>query len=549
MESRKVYIGGYSIISALGNTGSTISALEEGRSGLRKEHNSDVCARVDDSQFIATQHRSRFDKLLSSCMHNLLDECKLPAGTRFILASTKGAVDLIAGSNFPPEAFLCSSAERICRDYNLAPEPLVISNACISGLSALITAKRMIECGQCSHIVVAGCDILSDFVLEGFKSLQSVSSSNCRPYDIERNGLNLGEACAAIFLTCSSGAAIKPLISIEGGAISNDAYHISSPSRTGDGLAQAIDDAIEDAGIDKDEIDLINAHGTATIFNDEMESRAFALAGLSQKPTNSLKPYFGHTLGASGILETAICVHSMQNDIILATPGFSLQGTSRKLNIVTENISRELQCCLKTASGFGGCNAAIVLCKESRHMKTSKVNHEIHTAAECTMVHEGPDFKEFIKKEYQKLGETNLKFHQMSALCQAAYVAAGKLLSTDVLEGIDSKDTAIVLANSTSTMETDMEHQLNIESGETNRISPAVFVYTLPNIAIGQLCIKYGIKGDNSFFLRKKNDNFAEDYSRMLIEQGYAKAVICGWCNKAGEELNVNLKLLKRKTE
>ncbi len=206
-------------------------------------------------------------------------------------------------------AFLWKMAERIGHFFEAANQVEVISNACISGVSALVVAKRWIESGRYKRVIVAGGDILSHFITSGFLSFRSVSAHRCRPYDIQRDGLSLGEACGAVLLETQGNA---NHIILSGGAISNDANHISGPSRTGDGLALAINQAMEEAGALPEDISfinahgtVINAHGTATVYNDEMESKAIHLAGLSAVPVNSLKPYFGHTLGASRIVSSS----------------------------------------------------------------------------------------------------------------------------------------------------------------------------------------------------------------------------------------------------
>jgi 3-oxoacyl-[acyl-carrier-protein] synthase-1 len=148
------------------------------------------------------------------------------------------------------------------------------------------------------------------------------------------------------------------------GATSNDANHISAPSRTGNELAYIIKKAIEDSGLTSNDIDLVSAHGTATLYNDEMEAKAINGAGLGAVPTNSLKGYYGHTLGAAGLIETIISIRSLQEGIILPTKGFEVSDPSAQLTVADSLISRPLQNCIKTASGFGGCNAAMLFRKQ-----------------------------------------------------------------------------------------------------------------------------------------------------------------------------------------
>lgn len=249
-------------------------------------------------------------------------------------------------------------AERIRAHFGGYNSVEVISNACISGVSALIVAKRQIESGMRRRVIVAGGDILSHFITSGFLSFRSVSKNRCLPYDARRDGLNLGEACGAVLLSTES---TPDAILLAGGAISNDANHISGPSRTGDGLYFAIRQAMNEAQITPKEVSFVNTHGTATVYNDEMESKALHLAGLQSAPVQSLKPYFGHTLGASGVIESIICMHELKEGTLFATLGYEEPGVPMPLVISGTHQQMKMTCCVKTASGFGGCNAALLL--------------------------------------------------------------------------------------------------------------------------------------------------------------------------------------------
>jgi 3-oxoacyl-[acyl-carrier-protein] synthase-1 len=249
------------------------------------------------------------------------------------------------------------SAQQIASYFSNPNQPVVVSNACISGLTALITAKRMIEAGIYKNVVVAGADTISSFVFSGFNAFQAISSQPCKPYDIARNGVTLGEAAGTIILSDNPG---KEGIQLAGGGASNDANHISGPSRTGEELNMAMQKAMAEAGLKAADIDFISAHGTATVYNDEMESKAITLAGLQNVPVNSLKGYFGHTLGAAGIIESVIALQTMKSNTVLPTKGFEELGVPMPINVIDKTFSLEVNSCLKTASGFGGCNAAVV---------------------------------------------------------------------------------------------------------------------------------------------------------------------------------------------
>ena len=288
-----------------------------------------------------------------------------PDRTLYILSTTKGNIELLNAGNYDPvKIHLHATAKQLADDAGFQ-HSLVISNACISGVLAIIVAKRFLDVGKYDHCIVVGADALSQFVVSGFESLHALSPELCRPFDSERKGINLGEAASCLVLSSKPETlGVRSTIKVTGGGLSNDANHISGPSRTGLELAKAIDHALQEAQTTPDKIDFISAHGTATLFNDEMESKAFDHAGMNKIPLHSLKGYFGHTLGAAGIVESVMCIQSLLNDEILVSKGFENMGVSQPMNVCKELIQKPITSCLKTASGFGGCNAAIVINKE-----------------------------------------------------------------------------------------------------------------------------------------------------------------------------------------
>jgi len=271
----------------------------------------------------------------------------------FVISTTKGNID-----SSDPSLWLLG--ERI-RNFFGNPNPAtVISNACISGALAVEIAARQLRDEKYDHAVVVGGDLVSRFVVSGFESFLALSEQPCRPYDANRNGLMLGEGAASMILSVTPPAK-KGRVIISGGASSSDAVHISAPDRTGAGLNIAIQRALQYSGVSCLDIDAICAHGTATVYNDEMESHAMLLANLSETPIYSLKGYWGHTLGAAGLMETIAAAHSLRHQRLFRSLGFETPGTSNKLNVVEKTRDAKLRYTLKTASGFGGCNAALIL--------------------------------------------------------------------------------------------------------------------------------------------------------------------------------------------
>jgi len=254
---------------------------------------------------------------------------------------------------------LWKSAEIIGQYFKSESTPQVVSNACISGVLALILGDRLIKQGKYKNVIVTGCDVLSEFIVSGFQSFYSLSKDVCKPFDKDRTGLTLGEGVGTIVLTSDPDICPDPKIEIITGAGSNDANHISGPSRTGEGLFIAINDVLKGST----DIDYISAHGTATPYNDDMESIAFERNNLTQIPVNSFKGFIGHTLGAAGVIESIFCFESMRKNTLIKTYGLENPGTVENINVLIENRQKPVIKVLKTASGFGGSNAAILFKK------------------------------------------------------------------------------------------------------------------------------------------------------------------------------------------
>ena len=382
------YIVSDNIISPLGFTSAeNFEHLKKMQTGVqRMEHSAlsaePVCAAAIDSQKLDSEFQklntkeeyTRLEKLvLLSITNALLLSPKVDITSKktlLILSTTKGNIDLLdpamASKYDKKRIYLWETANVIAGYFKNPNKPLVVSNACISGVVAIILAKRLLEQGRYENIIVAGADILTEFVVSGFQSFKAVSNEVCKPYDASRDGISLGEGCGTIILTNNpeySSIVNRQSIIIKGGASSNDANHISGPSRTGDGLLIAIEKTLKESNVKPSEIDYISGHGTATLFNDEMESLAITDAHLADVPMNSLKSYFGHTLGAAGIIESIIGLHSMRENTLIGTYNFNELGVSKPINIIKQIQQKTINTCLKTAAGFGGCNAAVLFQK------------------------------------------------------------------------------------------------------------------------------------------------------------------------------------------
>jgi 3-oxoacyl-[acyl-carrier-protein] synthase I len=379
---KTVYINADNIVSPIGfTTRQNFEKLQAGESGIhvhddiRRSLQPFQASLFSDEQLeelyeaVAGKY-SLFERLMILSARTALEQTAIdPANGRtvFIISSTKGNIAMIENrdtSDSTDTISLHHSAKVVAEHFGNSNLPIVISSACISGVLALITGKRLIESGLYDHAIVVGADLITRFILSGFQSFQAVSGQPCRPFDKSRDGVTLGEGAATVILSSEQPATGIP-VSIGGGSTSNDANHISGPSRTGEPLYTAISKALRQANISAEKVGFISAHGTATIFNDEMEAKAISLAGLELVPVNSLKGYYGHTLGAAGLIEVVISVQSLRENKVIATKGFTESGVSKDINICSTIQQRDMQYMLKTASGFGGCNAAIVLEKHA----------------------------------------------------------------------------------------------------------------------------------------------------------------------------------------
>ena len=375
-----IFINSDNILSPIGlTTAENFGQLKQNVSGIKLHDDTRMseqpfqAALFADDNFFSNKDSqntfTRFEKMLIASISNALAKSNIPVAgkkTVLIISSTKGNISLLeteaASEKLNKRISLNTSAKLVAAHFGFTNQPVIISNACISGLLALLTGMRLIQSGQYHHAVVAGADVISKFVLSGFQSFQAISALPCKPFDASRDGINLGEGAATIILTADKNHSSG--IKLTGGSVSNDANHISGPSRTGEELYLAISSAMQAAGLNADDIDFISAHGTATLFNDEMEAKAITLAGLQLAPVNSLKGYYGHTLGAAGLIESIISIQSLKENLVIPTRGFENMGVTQPVNICTSLFETSLQHCLKTASGFGGCNAAMIFSKQ-----------------------------------------------------------------------------------------------------------------------------------------------------------------------------------------
>ena len=565
------YIIADNIISPLGETSEeNYLSVKAGRSGIRA-YEPGTCNIPEG--FYASLLFEDFETLALRSAQKAIANAQLELKgkrTAFILSSTKG--------NIEENISLADSAQRIASQLGIDAKPIVVCNACISGLSALILGNRLIDSDLYDAAIVCGCDTPRQFILSGFQSLKALSPEPCRPFDMERMGLNLGEAAATLILSKNP---------IQGnswrmgdGFIRNDAFHISTPSKTADGLYLSLQRTLESftkeisstcKQIDmKAHLAFINAHGTATLFNDQMESVAIGRAGLSDLPANAYKSFWGHTMGAAGILETIISMKAIDDDTILGTRGFSELGVSGKMNICAENRPTDKKGFIKMLSGFGGCNATIWAAKypERENIALSQIEqqnreftttHTIRITPEEVILdqrklwegkkelgeQEGKEHHSLLTSLYKQMIGNYPKFYKMDGLSRLGFVASEILLNAE--KGETDKERAIIFFNHSSSIASDRNYKESINDKDNYFPSPSIFVYTLPNIVTGEIAIRNHFHGETSFFiLPNKDERMMEEILQASCRDAQSKSFLTGWIDYEDERhFEADLKIKK----
>lgn len=534
------------IISPLGfTTRDNYQALKSGRTSLCPHNNlwglpETVCA----SLFSETQRNELqiegltfFESLAVASVKEALKETPFDISSprvALILASTKGNIQEL--ENGGTRVNLADSAQIIAQSVGVTTTPIVVCNACISSTSAQVLALRLLEAGDFDYVIVNGTDCLSRFVVSGFSSLKAVSPMPCRPFDMDRVGLNLGEASATMVLVKADEGDSDNTWNIIRGAVRNDAEHISNSSKTAEGCSRAV----HTLSCDASELSLVSVHGTATLYNDQMEAVALKRNNLLDVPILALKGYFGHTMGAAGILETIISLCCIDDGETLPSKGFEELGVSAKVNISNGPTEIKGHTLLKMISGFGGCNAAMLLSKDISYFSPltyhlSKVVHTVKLTSDSVIldgltVPTQKKGKDMLTELYKKHVGDYPKYYKMDILSKVAFICSELLLEAEGNREGHEEDRAIVLFSHDASIVSDRNFLRTIT--DEYYPSPSVFVYTLPNIAAGEIAIRNGYHGETSFYvLPQKVDNIIN----MIIDASFCDdemhSAICGWIN------------------
>lgn len=238
----------------------------------------------------------------------------------------------------------------------------VISTACSSSAKAMASGARLLNAGFADAVIVGGADSLCAFTLAGFGSLESLSSDRCNPFSANRKGINIGEGAALFVMSCEPGP-----VQLLGWGESSDAHHMSAPEPSGAGAGRALSKALQQANLQAHQIDYINLHGTATLQNDAMEARIVNEIFGEAVPASSTKGMTGHTLGAAGAIEAALCwlslVQNPENALPVNWSDGEIDSSLPKIQLVQagQKSAKPLRYILSQSFAFGGSNAAICL--------------------------------------------------------------------------------------------------------------------------------------------------------------------------------------------
>lgn len=390
-----IYITGAGVVSAIGlGKEATLAALLSGRTGIGEMRYLDSCHHELPVGEVPMSRNDLLHALTLSddpsltrnaligrlALREALNEAHLTADklnkVHFISATTVGGMD--QRERFHDQESDCDSVyaqiathhcgnctEMIAEPFGRFAMLSTVSTACSSATNAIITAANMLRCGLADIVVAGGAECLTRFHLNGFNALMILDHEQCRPFDRDRAGLNLGEGAAYMVLENERSVkqrGVTPLARLSGYGNACDAFHQTASSPDGDGAYRAMQEALMTAQLAPADIDYINAHGTGTINNDASESHAIRrLFGTQLPPVSSTKSFTGHTTSASGSIEAVICLLALQHQFLPPNINWHTPMDGGITPVTDIHPLRRLRHILSNAFGFGGNDSAIIL--------------------------------------------------------------------------------------------------------------------------------------------------------------------------------------------
>ena len=410
-----------------------------------------------------------------------------------------------------------STTNEIAQICGLDCEVCTISTACSSAINSIIVGCEMLRSGEADLVIAGGSEALSKFHLNGFNTLHILDTEVCRPFDATRVGLNLGEGAAFVVLQKDK-ADGKAYIGGYGNKC--DAFHQTASSDDGEGAYLAMCEALESSGIDKSQIDYINAHGTGTPNNDPSESVALKrIFGDDMPLVSSTKGFTGHTTSASGSIETVICVLAMQNNFVPVSYGFSLVDEACIHPFEGDDKQHRMDYVICNSFGFGGNDSSLLLMREAKDcsMASAKIP-ELEIAADITIdsMEQLADYKEYISpKEGRRMGK----------LMKAATLTSLMALREARIECPD----AIITATANGMLETSEKFLVDMVDNGEETLSPTLFMQSTHNTIGSAIAIRTQCHGYNITYTQGKDSmKWALRDAERLIRMGKAKTVLVG---------------------
>lgn len=358
----KAYINNYELRCNAGDVKALMSAIYEKKSALveSEDYIKDATAGLGIMQY------GTIYEVLDEVVANVLKNSNLNTyeNTLLILGSSVGGMqecEVIFNReknylNINPNRYSMNALTEYLAEKFKFYDTRAISTACTSSANALLLAKRLLHVGAYENILVVGADGICNSTVQGFHALGVLSSKKCKPFDVDRDGMNVAEAVAALLL---QGIKTENSIELKGVGASSDAYHMTNPNPEGIGAMESMNRALMDAQLQPCDVDYINAHGTATLANDRVEALAIEKIFSKETVVNSTKAITGHTLGAAGAVEAIVCCEVIKQEKIPPQTNLKEQE-NQNITLLQETKMQKVNNVLSNSFAFGGNNTSLV---------------------------------------------------------------------------------------------------------------------------------------------------------------------------------------------